>query len=1223
MRWRFLLSKNALSPALNHRLFSQTITSTGQGSQSRDWRGELNETVFQKAASHLFYVSLICLFSLDAQAQSGGFVIPTFRGETGSDFAYWDLFRNEPSKSSNYLYDNPPALLDGLGMDDEGHLTTAFVSRAKLRQTGANSCFVTSSGALYSFAQTLRFEMSYTAPGTTAGEVTNVMFQTQTGGSRLDVNNPRLVYTAITPVGPVEFELPPNYKGLDDPQTGNFSERLVSAFQWDLTGLNVRQFKITFAAPGTSMAFWQAQLDAVVGQPFSQSLGYLLSTRSRPLLRFGLPGSIDKNLPVGIDGRFFLQGESLNLLADPALDWLHTGWWYDSAASTASPLPILFPARDILVTALFAPASYEAWRERNFDHANATLGTLNDYTNDAISAPLVDHDDDGLSNVGEYAFGGDPYADDELRWRPQSLRVEVAGQMYAALRYRTNGAPVSNGDTVFQVQLSTDAGASWADNTSSPGLLLEYSWALQSDGSEWVTVRSTTPLASQPDALFRVAWTAAGVTGTPLTPLPLSIVTAETLAAGRVGVPYSVQLIATGGTAPYQWNVSSGTLPAGLSLNAEGLLSGTALAAQATGSFTVQVTDANNVTVTKVLQLSVEPFVISTDSALPSHRVGVAFSLALSVLGGTAPFQWQVTSGSLPTGVSLSPEGQLSGSPTTPGSSAFSVEVTDANDLTVQKDFILTTLELSIETQTLPPAVVGLSFSALLRGSAGAAWSLAVGSLPAGLSLNPAGELSGIPTEAGLREFTVQLTETGGLSVTQTLSLQVDASLQPPIMQPVSFLPLTIGSSFEARVSATRYPSSFLATGLPKGLSLNARTGEIRGRPTVTGAFQVQLRARNRSGVSAPLIVPLIVRAYPAQWVGSYSAFSRRDLTANQQLGSRLDLVTTPGGSYSLRLTTGKKVIRTSGHLSASAPHLTQTLGGQILSLTLGESSVSGSHGAAEVTGWKLAWHRTARPANSRVGYYSLAMDLADESDDGVASVPQGSGFATATVSDAGVATVTGWMADGQKFTSSQALGDAGEMVFYAALDAGKGSAIGTWAISADASGSFLDNRLTGDLTWLKPRSAARAYGAGFGPIALAVDGAYLAASARGGRVLGLPESGAVGLRFTDGGLADSDTDPDLELVFSDDAKIQLPAENAAQVRVKLSPASGALSGQFTLVENTAQKLRRTVKFQGQIVRRSRSTGLTAGFFLLPQIPANGQPANRTAILSGGVTLLP
>jgi hypothetical protein len=71
---------------------------------------------------------------------------------------------------------------------------------------------------------------------------------------------------------------------------------------------------------------------------------------------------------------------------------------------------------------------------------------------------------------------------------------------------------------------------------------------------------------------------------------PLSITTAS-LPSITVGTPYSVTLSASGGVLPYTWSVSSGALPAGLSLSPAGVISGTPTA-QGTSSFTVAVTDS-------------------------------------------------------------------------------------------------------------------------------------------------------------------------------------------------------------------------------------------------------------------------------------------------------------------------------------------------------------------------------------------------------------------------------------------------------------------------------------------------------------------------------------------------------------------------------------------------------------------------------------------------------
>jgi len=107
---------------------------------------------------------------------------------------------------------------------------------------------------------------------------------------------------------------------------------------------------------------------------------------------------------------------------------------------------------------------------------------------------------------------------------------------------------------------------------------------------------------------------AAGVNGPVIVPLtmtpPVSIsrtplaVATTSLAGGSVGTPYSQTLAATGGTAPYSWNVSAGALPAGLSLSAAGVISGTPTAVANSG-FTVRVTDSASPAATATRELSI------------------------------------------------------------------------------------------------------------------------------------------------------------------------------------------------------------------------------------------------------------------------------------------------------------------------------------------------------------------------------------------------------------------------------------------------------------------------------------------------------------------------------------------------------------------------------------------------------------------------------------------
>jgi large repetitive protein len=157
-------------------------------------------------------------------------------------------------------------------------------------------------------------------------------------------------------------------------------------------------------------------------------------------------------------------------------------------------------------------------------------------------------------------------------------------------------------------------------------------------------------------------------------------VTTSSLPAATQTAAYSSTLAANGGTGAYNWSVVSGSLPAGLSLNATtGAISGTPTAS-GSSSFTVQVSDANGNTGTKALGITVNPVPTITTTALPMGRLTVAYSATLQASGGTAPLTWSIASGSLPAGLTLNTStGAITGTPTAAGASNFTAQVTDAN----------------------------------------------------------------------------------------------------------------------------------------------------------------------------------------------------------------------------------------------------------------------------------------------------------------------------------------------------------------------------------------------------------------------------------------------------------------------------------------------------------------------------------------------------------------
>lgn len=191
-----------------------------------------------------------------------------------------------------------------------------------------------------------------------------------------------------------------------------------------------------------------------------------------------------------------------------------------------------------------------------------------------------------------------------------------------------------------------------------------------------------------------------------------------TLPNGSVGVAYSQQITASGGTAPYSFGVTSGTLPTGLTLTAGGLLAGTPTA---TGSFTVTIrgTDANgcfgSITYTIVIAAApapppVCPAISFTPPTLPDGTTGVAYSQTFVGSGGTGPYSFGVTVGVLPAGLTLTAAGVLAGTPTTPGTTAFTVRATDANGCFAERPY---TMVINAAVPTLPQFFVLLLALAL------------------------------------------------------------------------------------------------------------------------------------------------------------------------------------------------------------------------------------------------------------------------------------------------------------------------------------------------------------------------------------------------------------------------------------------------------------------------------------------------------------------------------
>ena len=488
-----------------------------------------------------------------------------------------------------------------------------------------------------------------------------------------------------------------------------------------------------------------------------------------------------------------------------------------------------------------------------------------------------------------------------------SFTVKVTDANSQTATQATSLTIVSGPVLSFPAPPSGEVGAAYSDTLTASGGTGPYAWSVSSGtlpagislGSA-SGVLSGTPTAAGTSSFTVKVTDAGGQTATQAT--SLTIIAGPSLSfpappSGEVGVSYSNTLTASGGTGPYAWSVSSGTLPAGISLgSASGVLSGTPTAA-GTSSFTVKVTDAAGQTATQATSLTIIAGPSLSFPAPPAGEVGAAYSDTLTASGGTAPYAWSVSSGSLPAGITLdSGTGKLSGTPTAAGTSSFTVKVTDAAGETATQATSLTIISGPSLSFPAPPAgEVGAAYSDTLTASGGTApyaWSVSSGSLPAGITLDSGtGKLSGTPTAAGTSSFTVKVTDAAGQTATQATSLTIISgpSLSFPA-PPAGEVGAAYSDTLTASGGTAPYAWSVSSGSLPAGITLNASTGKLSGTPTTAGISAFTIKVTDAASQTATQATSLTIvsgpgLSFPAPPDGETGAAYSYTLTASGGTG--------------------------------------------------------------------------------------------------------------------------------------------------------------------------------------------------------------------------------------------------------------------------------------------------------------------------------------------------
>jgi len=455
-----------------------------------------------------------------------------------------------------------------------------------------------------------------------------------------------------------------------------------------------------------------------------------------------------------------------------------------------------------------------------------------------------------------------------------------AGSPYSVTISATNSGGTGSATLVLTIKPAAPVITSALTATGTVGVAFSYQIVATNNPTSYnatglpagLTVNTSTGLISGTPTTagtysVTISATNAGGTGSATLTLtvvnpPPPVIQPPLTATGQVGVAFSYTITATNN--PTSYNATG--LPAGLTVNTTtGLISGTPAAGTDAGSpysVTISATNSGG-TGSATLTLTIKPATPVITSALTATgQVGVAFSYQITATNN--PTSYNATG--LPTGLSVNTStGVISGTPTTAGTYTVTISATNAGGtgsatltLTIKPATPVITSALTATGQ------VGVAFSYTITATNSPTSYNATG-LPTGLSVNTStGVISGTPTTAGTYSVTISATNAGG---TGSATLTVTINQQKPVITSPLTATGQVGVAFSYTITATNNPTSFNATGLPSGLTVNPATGSISGTPAVgTDAgspYSVTISATNSGGTGSATLTLTIKPAAP------------------------------------------------------------------------------------------------------------------------------------------------------------------------------------------------------------------------------------------------------------------------------------------------------------------------------------------------------------------------
>jgi hypothetical protein len=264
---------------------------------------------------------------------------------------------------------------------------------------------------------------------------------------------------------------------------------------------------------------------------------------------------------------------------------------------------------------------------------------------------------------------------------------------------------------------------------------------------------------------------------------------------------------------------------------------------------------------------------VITSSSTVNGTVGSNFSYQITA--SNSPTSYAATT--LPAGLSLNATtGAITGTPSVAGNTTVTLSATNSGgtgsgNLTIR----VVPARPEITSATTANGTVGSAFSYQIAAS-GPPTSYAAKKLPKGLTLNAStGAITGTPMAAGNTTITLSATNSEGIG-SGNLTIRVVPAR--PVITSAITANATMGRVFSYQIKASNVPTTYSIVGsLPIGMTLNSKTGLIRGTPRMTGNTTLTIIASNAGGIGS---AELTIRVTPATPILSGAK------TVNGKLGS-------------------------------------------------------------------------------------------------------------------------------------------------------------------------------------------------------------------------------------------------------------------------------------------------------------------------------------------------